>query len=175
MPHEGQKDSRSAGALSRACGPLSPSPGLQGVPITICTPTFMGDPRAEARSAPAAQGHRAEGTECLGFEPRLCTLLSPLFFPHPPLGLLQGSGKGVGEVSWQITALILTQIRAWRRIPIRWHQRGANWGWAGIPLVAGGPLQGAAGAVGDKALQGAGGGSENWPAPPAGPAPSGWR
>lgn len=59
-------------------------------------------------------------------------------------------------------ALILTQIRAWRRIPIRWHQGSQlGLGWHSAEgSVAEGPLQGAAGAVGDKAPQGLGAGAK---------------
>ena len=75
-------------------------------------------------------------------------------------------------------ALILTQIKAWRRIPIRWHQ-GSQLGLGWHPTegsVAEGPPQGTAGAVGDKAPRGWGrelklASTSSWP----GSLPTGWR
>lgn len=77
--------------------------------------------------------------------------------------------------------LIPTEIRAWRRrIPIRWHQ-GSQLGVGWHPTEGStleGPLQGAAGAVGDKAPRGWGrelklAGTTSWPGslPPARLAP----
>lgn len=68
MPHEGQKDSRSAGALSRMpVAHCAITLASKGVPITICTP-YTGTPGLR-HGQHLAQGHRAEGAECLGFEP----------------------------------------------------------------------------------------------------------
>lgn len=74
-------------------------------------------------------------------------------------------------------ALIPAEITAWRRIPIRWHpgsQRGVGWH-PTAGSAAEGPLQGAAGAVGDGAPRGRGrelklAGTTSWPGslPPAG-------
>lgn len=67
VPHEGQKDSRSAGALAACLRPTAITLASKGGPITICTP-YMGTPGLR-HGQYLAQGHSTEGAECLGFEP----------------------------------------------------------------------------------------------------------
>lgn len=92
-----------------------------------------------------------------------------------PTGLITTPGLPLERGGREVEILadeIPTEITAPRRIPIRWHQRSQlGVGWHPTEdSVAEGPLQRAAGAVGDEAPRGRG--RELKLAPPAGPAPT---
>ena len=68
LPTRGRKTAATAGALTTCLLPTVPSPDFQGG-SNYDPHSPHGDPKAEGRVKYLAQGHRADGAECLGFEP----------------------------------------------------------------------------------------------------------